>query len=42
MSAIGQIPINLNLVELFHSDSGKEFDNHPLDECLKEFGIQGH
>jgi putative transposase len=40
MDAISQIPINLNLVQLFHSDIGKEFDNHLLDECLKEFGIQ--
>jgi putative transposase len=40
MDAISQIPINLNSVELFHSDRGKEFDNHLLDECLKEFGIE--
>lgn len=38
MDAISQISINLNSVELFHSDRGKEFDNHLLDECLKEFG----
>jgi putative transposase len=41
MDAICHIPINLNSVELFHSDNrGKEFDNHLLDEYLKEFGIE--
>nr|WP_179854577.1 IS3 family transposase [Gilliamella apicola] len=40
MDAISQIPINLNLVKLFHSDREKESDNYLLCECLKEFGMQ--
>lgn len=37
MQAIIQIPMNLQSVEFFHSDRGKEFDNHLIDECLTEF-----
>lgn len=42
MDVISHIPINLNLVGLFHSDRGKAFDNNLLDESLKEFGISVH
>lgn len=40
MQAISQIPMNLQAIEFFHSDRGKEFDNHLIDECLNEFGIK--
>ncbi|WP_392558939.1 IS3 family transposase [Orbus mooreae] len=39
MQAISQIPMDLHDVDLFHSDRGKEFDNHLIDECLTTFGI---
>ncbi|OCG19311.1 MULTISPECIES: IS3 family transposase [unclassified Gilliamella] len=39
MQAMSQIPMNLQTIELFHSDRGKEFDNHLIDECLTAFGI---
>ncbi|MFQ1054595.1 IS3 family transposase [Gilliamella apicola] len=40
MQAISQIPMNLQSIEFFHSDRGKEFDNHLIDECLTEFSIK--
>lgn len=40
MDVISHIPINLKSVKLFHSNRAKAFDNHLLDECLKELGIQ--
>ncbi|MFQ0971165.1 IS3 family transposase [Gilliamella sp. BG1] len=40
MQAMSQIPMNLQTIELFHSDRGKEFDNHLIDECLTAFGIK--
>ena len=40
MQAISQIPMSLKSIELFHSDSGKEFDNHLIDDCLAAFGVK--
>ncbi|RKS87435.1 putative transposase [Orbus hercynius] len=40
MQAISQILMNLPSIDFFHSDRGKEFDNHLIDECLTEFGIK--
>lgn len=40
MQAISQIPMNVQSVDFIHSDRGKEFDNHLIDECLSEFGIK--
>ncbi|CAM3024831.1 Mobile element protein [Streptococcus acidominimus] len=37
--AIQSIPYALTKVKLFHSDSGKEFDNALIDEMLEAFGI---
>ncbi|OCG61217.1 hypothetical protein A9G40_01920 [Gilliamella sp. Nev3-1] len=32
--------MNLQTIEFFHSDRGKEFDKHLVDKCLKVFGIR--
>lgn len=37
--AIQSIPYALTKVNLFHSDRGKKFDNHLIDEVLGAFGI---
>lgn len=39
IQAISQIPMDIQSIEFFHSDRGKEFDNHLIDECLTEFRI---
>lgn len=39
LKAMSQIKLNLNSVDLFHSDRGKEFDNHLIEDCLNTFGI---
>lgn len=39
MSALSQIKQPLSTLNLFHSDRGKEFDNHLLDDCFKTFNI---
>lgn len=37
--AISKINHNLEQIELFHTDRGKEFDNKLIDEVLKTFKI---
>lgn len=39
MQALSQVSFSLSEIDLFHSDRGKEFDNHLLDECFAIFGI---
>ncbi|HDH4650252.1 TPA: IS3 family transposase [Staphylococcus aureus] len=38
--AISRISHNLEQIELFHTDRGKEFDNHLIDEVLEAFKIK--
>lgn len=38
--AISTIKANLNDVQMFHTDRGKEFDNQLISEALETFGIQ--
>jgi putative transposase len=38
--ALSSIKGNLNDVQLFHTDRGKEFDNKLISEALEAFGIQ--
>lgn len=38
--AISKINNNLEQIELFHTDRGKEFDNKLIDEVLKTFNIK--
>ena len=38
--AIASIKANLNDVQMFHTDRGKEFDNNLISEALETFGIQ--
>ncbi len=37
--ALYSIPYRLDLVNIFHTDRGKEFDNRLIDEVLASFGI---
>ncbi len=38
--ALASIKSNLNTIEMFHTDRGKEFDNKLISEALETFGIQ--
>lgn len=38
--ALASIQRNLNEIQLFHTDRGKEFDNQLIDEALETFTIQ--
>ena len=38
--AISRTSHNLEQIELFHTDRGKEFDNHLIDEVLEAFKIK--
>ena len=38
--ALASIRANLNDVQMFHTDRGKEFDNKLISEALETFGIQ--
>ena len=38
--ALASIEANLNDVQMFHTDRGKEFDNRLISEALETFGIQ--
>ncbi|HAR6805690.1 TPA: DDE-type integrase/transposase/recombinase, partial [Staphylococcus aureus] len=38
--AISRINHNLEQINLFHTDRGKEFDNHLIDEVLETFKIK--
>ena len=38
--AISKINHNLEQIELFHTDRGKEFDNHFIEEVLETFKIK--
>lgn len=38
--AIASMKVNLNEVEMFHTDRGKEFDNKLISEALETFGIE--
>lgn len=38
--ALASIQRNLNKIQLFHTDRGKEFDNQLIDEALETFTIQ--
>lgn len=38
--ALSNIKANLNDVQMFHTDRGKEFDNGLISEALETFGIQ--
>ncbi|ODJ52100.1 transposase [Brochothrix thermosphacta DSM 20171 = FSL F6-1036] len=38
--ALASISANLNDIQLFHTDRGKEFDNRLIDEALETFNIQ--
>lgn len=38
--ALASIKCNLNTIEMFHTDRGKEFDNKLFSEALETFGIQ--
>lgn len=38
--AISRINHNLEQIKLFHTDRGKEFDNHLIDEVLETFKIK--
>lgn len=38
--ALATIEEDLGYVEIFHTDRGKEFDNHTLDDLLHTFDIQ--
>lgn len=40
MQAIATIEGDLNTVNIFHTDRGKEFDNHAIDELLDTFEIE--
>lgn len=39
-SALSTIKHDLRQVQMFHTDRGKEFDNHLIDDVLDTFGIQ--
>lgn len=39
-AALSTIRHDLREVQMFHTDRGKEFDNHLIDEVLDTFGIQ--
>ena len=39
-AALSNIRHDLREVQMFHTDRGKEFDNHLIDEVLDTFGIQ--
>lgn len=38
--ALASIHSNLNDIQMFHTDRGKEFDNRLIDEALETFNIQ--
>ena len=38
--ALASIKGNLNDIQMFHTDRGKEFDNKGISEALETFGIQ--
>ena len=38
--ALASVQANLNDVQMFHTDRGKEFDNQLISEALETFGIQ--
>lgn len=40
IKAFAQIKINLNNIQYFHTDRGKEFDNKLIDDVLKLFNIK--
>ncbi|MEB8373656.1 IS3 family transposase [Mammaliicoccus sciuri] len=37
---LSSIKVNLHCVSMFHTDSGKEFDNVCIEDALTTFGIQ--
>lgn len=38
--ALSSIRHDLRDVQMFHTDRGKEFDNHMIDDVLDTFGIK--
>ena len=38
--ALATVEGDLNTVEIFHTDRGKEFDNHTIDDLLETFDIE--
>lgn len=40
MQALATVKADLHTVNLFHTDRGKEFDNHTIDELLETFDIE--
>jgi len=38
--ALASIKADLKVIQLFHTDRGKEFDNKLISEALQTFGIQ--
>lgn len=40
MQAMATVKVNLHTANIFHTDRGKEFDNHTIDELLDTFDIE--